>query len=58
MLNYSRGEFHPCLEDRGEISVGARFHLGGACVQKDKFGQSQGQTQARGEIHPGVKLYV
>ena len=28
LLNYPRGEFSPCLQDKGEIWVGARFHFG------------------------------
>ena len=55
MLNYPQGEF---LQDRCEKRVGARFHPDWTCMQKDKFDQRQGRTQSRGEIHPGVKLYV
>ena len=28
LLNYPRSEFSPCLQGKGEIWVGARFHFG------------------------------
>ena len=55
MQNYPRGDFHTCLEDRSEKRVVARFHLGLTFLQKDKFGQRQGRTLPRGEIHHGVE---
>ena len=58
MPNYPWGEFCPCLQDRGEIRVGARFHLGWTCIQNDKFDQRQGQTHLSGEIHPELKSYM
>ena len=54
MLNYLRVEFRPCLQDRGKISVGARFHLGQTCIQKDRFDQRQGVIQPRGETIGGT----
>ena len=50
MLNYPRGEFHPCLEDRGEMRVGARFYLVEHVYRKISFAGD------RGELNPGVKF--
>ena len=58
MLNFPQGEFHTCLQDKGEIRAGAGFYLGWTCIQKDKIEQGRGQTKPRSEIQPGVKLYV
>ena len=53
MLPYHpRDEFHLCLEDRAEIRVGARFHLG-----EDVY-SCLTLTRDRDELNPGVKLYV
>ena len=50
MPNYPWGEFRLCLEDRGEIRVRVRFHLGWTCIQKESL------TRGRGELNPGVKF--
>ena len=52
LLNYPRSEFSPCLQGKGEIWVGARFHFGWTCIQKDKFDLRQGRTRPRGWKSP------
>ena len=50
MLNYPRGEFHSCLEDRGEMRLGANFTSVEHLYRKISFARD------RGEINPGVKF--
>ena len=52
MLNYPRGEFSRCPEDRGKIRVERDFTSVEHAYRKISLARD------RGELNPGVKLYV